>query len=195
MSTDWDNHYATGDMPWEKGRPHPALVDFLAKLPMRGRVLVPGCGLGHDVRAIAASADEVIGLDVSTKAIELANQHPEVGGERYMTGDFLSLPRIFGGAFDWLFEHTCFCAINPADRQNYVRSAWNALKPGARFLGIFYLNPDMDPGEEGPPFGVTPEELDRWFGDRFELEAEWVPENTYEGREQRELCRLYRRLD
>ena len=57
MPTDWEDHYRTGDMPWDKGAPSPGLVDFLTSEPVRGRVLVPGCGLGYDVRALAATAD------------------------------------------------------------------------------------------------------------------------------------------
>ena len=48
MPTDWEAHYQQGDMPWEKGAPSPGLVDFLASEPVPGRVLVPGCGAGHD---------------------------------------------------------------------------------------------------------------------------------------------------
>ena len=49
------------------------MVDWLAQNPgrFRGRTLVPGCGLGHDVRALVMSgAEEVVGMDLSPSAIE-----------------------------------------------------------------------------------------------------------------------------
>ncbi|HEX8296725.1 MAG TPA: thiopurine S-methyltransferase, partial [Chthoniobacteraceae bacterium] len=65
MATDWESHYQQGDTPWEKGGPSPGLVDFLAAEPVTGRVLVPGCGFGHDVRALSAGGADVLGVDLS----------------------------------------------------------------------------------------------------------------------------------
>ena len=41
-----------------------------------GDVLVPGCGSGHDVRAIAAASPiaQVVGLDVAPSALDRARQ-------------------------------------------------------------------------------------------------------------------------
>jgi SAM-dependent methyltransferase len=193
--TDWEHHYTTRDTPWEKGVPHPALVEYLRTHPMPGRVLVPGCGYGHDVRAIAAAADEVVGFDIAAGAIEAARSHPEVGGESYVQGDLFALPVAWRGRFDWVFEHTCFCAIDPASRPDYVRSVTAALRPGGRLLAIFYLDPGLDPGETGPPFGISKEELDALFSPFFRLEKEWTPPATFPGREGGELCRLLLRQE
>ncbi|MFM8766042.1 MAG: thiopurine S-methyltransferase, partial [Spartobacteria bacterium] len=48
---DWNTRYVAGDTPWDKGTAHPALVARLQNQPLKGSVLVPGCGAGHDVRA------------------------------------------------------------------------------------------------------------------------------------------------
>ena len=193
MPTDWEDRYRTGDMPWEKGSAHPALIAFLKSNPVRGRVLVPGCGLGHDVRALAATADEVIGLDIAPAAIQQAKAHPSVGGERYLRGDFFDLPPALRGSFDLVFEHTCFCAIDPALRGDYVSAVTSALRPEGELLAVFYLDPGLDPGETGPPFGVAPVELDALFGSRFDVIKEWNPTMTYPGREGRETCRILKR--
>jgi SAM-dependent methyltransferase len=190
MSTDWESHYQQKDTPWEKGEPSPGLVDFLATEPVHGRVLVPGCGFGHDVRALAATADEVIGLDVAPSAVEAADRLPKAGHERYSLGDLFNLPPEMRGAFDWVFEHTCFCAINPAQRPAYVEAVAGALKPGGRLLAIFYLDPGNDSPDEGPPFEVSIAELDRLFLPRFTLEREWLPQRAYPGREGREWMRV-----
>lgn len=194
MADGWEDRYRTGDMPWEKGAAHPALVDYLKRAPVRGRVLVPGCGTGHDVRAIAATADEVVGLDIAKSAVAMAKTHPVVGGERYQHGDLFALPPALCGAFDAVFEHTCFCAIDPSNRVQYVAAVASALKPGGHLLAVFYLDPGLEPGESGPPFGVTREELDALFSPRFELVREWKPAATYPGREGREICRLLQLL-
>jgi SAM-dependent methyltransferase len=179
-------------MPWEKGAPAPGLVDFLQHEPVRGRVLVPGCGWGHDVRALAASADEVVGLDIAPSAIAGARRFPNVGGERYLHGDLFALPAELHHAFDWVFEHTCFCAIDPGQRPAYVQAVHDALKPGGELLAIFYLDPDHDSPDDGPPFGVSIAELDRLFSPRFDLLREWLPARAYPGREGREWMRILR---
>lgn len=189
--TDWQQHYESNDTPWEKGAAHPALLEFLQKSPLRGSVLVPGCGYGHDVRAIASTADEVVGLDIAPAAVAAADAAGVVGGERYVLGDLFALPPRMRQAFDWVFEHTCFCAIPPARREDYVKAVAGALKPGGHLLAIFYMNPDMDPGEDGPPFGTSTAELDALFGPWFRTLGEWQPTGTYEGREGRELCRIF----
>ena len=83
MPTDWEANYQRNETPWEKGAPSPGLVDFLRTEPVRGRVLVPGCGFGHDARALAATADEVVGIDIAPLAVKGARASPSVGGERY----------------------------------------------------------------------------------------------------------------
>jgi len=192
MPTDWEEQYKKNDTPWEKGAPSPGLVDYLAVEPVRGRVLVPGCGFGHDVRALAAKADEVVGLDVATLAIERAQRFPQVGRERYVHGNLFDLPAALRAAFDCVFEHTCFCAIDPAQRTAYVEAVAGALKPEGRFLAVFYLDPGNDSPDEGPPFEVSVAELDRLFLPRFTLVREWLPQHAYPGREGREWMRVMR---
>ncbi len=188
---DWEERYLAGDTPWEKGQAHPALVAWLERNTLPGRILVPGCGSGHDVRALAAHLAEVTGLDVAPSAVAAAQQVPCVARETYLVGDFFHLPASWSGAFDGLFEHTCFCAINPADRSAYVESAAAVLRPGGLFLGIFYLDPGHD--EDGPPHGCTKAELDALFSPDFALVSEETASPTHPGREGRELLRVLRR--
>jgi SAM-dependent methyltransferase len=190
MPTDWEAQYQRGDTPWDKGGPHPTLVDFLAAEKVAGRVLVPGCGTGHDVRALAAHGAEVTGLDLAQGAIAKAQTFSRAGRECYVQGDLFALPREMHGVFDWVFEHTCFCAIDPGWREAYVRAVHAALRPGGRLLAVFYLDPGNDVPDEGPPFESTLGEIDRLFSPLFTLQREWRPARTYPHREDREWMRL-----
>jgi hypothetical protein len=73
--------------------------------------------------------------------------------------------------FDWLFEHTLFCAIDPEDRDLYVAAAARWVRPGGYYLAVNYLIPDKD----GPPFGTTREEIVERFSAHFKLRQDWVP--------------------
>ena len=205
MPTDWNACYLAGDTPWDKGAPAPPLLAWLEASPthrLDGEVLVPGCGLGHDVRAIAAAATghagAVRGLDLSPAALEEARRVPPVGSETYTEADLFDLPPDWRGRFDWVFEHTCFCAVDPTRRPDYVRAVAGALKPGGRLLAIFYLDPwkdgDTPPPGGGPPFGTSVGELDGLFAGPFDLRGDWVPDRTYPGREGRERMRLLQKI-
>ena len=57
-------------------------MEFIrARGPFQGRILVPGCGLGHDVRAAAAAENAVIGFDLAPEAIQRAETWPKSAAE------------------------------------------------------------------------------------------------------------------
>jgi len=186
----WETRYQTGDMPWEKGEASPGLVDFLASHPelARGTVCVPGCGTGHDARAWARAGFQGTGYDLAPSAIRLSRERTAAAGlqAEFILGDFLTdePPR----KFDWLFEHTLFCAIDPADRDRYVQAVLSWLKPGGGYLAVNYLIPNQD----GPPFGTTRAELWERFSPHFDLAQEWVP-RSYPNRTGLELMLWWRK--
>jgi len=186
---DWEACYACADTPWDKGSPAPGLTDFLQAQTghRRGRVLVPGCGLGHDAKEWARHGFQVTGLDLSPTAVRQASRSSREGKVLFQAGDFLQQP--VAQPFDWMFEHTLFCAIQPELRGAYVEAAARAVRPGGHLLAIHYLNP-KDPA--GPPFGVAREEVVKRFGESFNLLAEWVP-RSFPGRENRERLFWWKR--
>jgi SAM-dependent methyltransferase len=191
--TDWEARYERGDMPWEKGEPSPGLVAFLKAHPelCRDTVCVPGCGTGHDVRAWARHGFEVYGFDLAPSAIRLCAEKTQgtgLGNVHYQLADFLTdePPRLF----DWLFEHTLYCAIDPKRREEYVQAVLRWLKPGGQFLAVHYLIPDAD----GPPFGTTRAEVLERFSPHLELLKEWVP-HSYPNRVGLERMFWWRRKD
>ena len=189
---EWQRCYEQDDTPWDKGAPAPALTAFLHEKQIAGRVLVPGCGRGHEVRVLGAQpTTSVVGLDISATAIaqaaELSSQSTPSIDVRFIVGDFFKLPSELKYSFDWLVENTCFCAIDPSQRPDYVLAASSALRTGGRIFGIFYLNPDT---ESGPPFAVSKRELSELFDPQFTLLEEWVPKDSFPGREGRELVRV-----
>lgn len=193
VGVDWEGRYIACDTPWDKGRAHPALLDWLKTHTLHGKVIVPGCGAGHDVRAISANSEaQVFGIDIAPSAIARAKAHRPAGSEILILGDFLAGESAPLGPFDALFEHTCFCAIPPSRRGEYVRRAAEALRPGGIFLGIFFGNPE-NPNPDSPPFPCPVEEVEKMFASDFEaLESrDSIP--TYPEREGREYLRVFQR--
>lgn len=193
--TDWEAHWQRGDTPWDKGAAAPPLEEFLAgphaAWLTSGRVLVPGCGSGHDVRVLAAAGAKAVGLDVSETAIAAARRHAPAADETYLCADFFAGHH---GPFDALWEHTCFCAIDPVRRDDYAAAAASAVRPGGYLVGVFFLNP-WDAGEtpEPPPYASTQEEIIGHLSGNFEYVEGRVPGRAYPGREGREWLACFRR--
>ena len=53
------------------------------------------------------------------------------------------------------------------------------------------MNPEAP---EGPPHGTSKEEISSLFDHYFTLIEEWIPPKNFEGREDRELCQLRRKV-
>jgi methyl halide transferase len=191
-ATFWQRCYVKGDAFWDHGEPSPGLVDFLKKNRRTpGKILVPGCGFGHDCLELARHGFRVTGLDISPRAVAEAGKLARIDGLRvtYRRGDFLKLDARYRGRFDWIFEHTCFCAIDPAWRDRYVLATATTLKRGGYLLGVFY---NIQP-KSGPPFGTTREELRERFRPYFRLVTSIVP-RSYRNRAGKELLMLWKKI-
>lgn len=186
--TNWDQAYQENFTPWDKGQPSPPLVEWFSRNEVSGSVLVPGCGVGHDVMHLVSLGIDAMGLDIAPTAVERAKATYPEHAERFVVADLFS----FRGQFDAVVEHTCLCALPPEWRERYRDVVAFLLKPGGRLIGVFFINPEMDPGETGPPFGISPDELTALFGSRFDLIESQMPGAAYAGREGRELVRVLR---
>lgn len=191
--TDWDEHYQRGDVFWDKGAPAPALKQYLGRHTIRGRALVPGCGRGHEVALAVEHGLDAIGLDIAPTGLAEARELYPQFEERFRLGNFFDPPAELRGAFDIVLEHTCLCALPPTMRPDYRRAVDLALRRGGLLIGIWFINPALDPGEEGPPFGISVAELTALFGDDYEIVDDYVPDVAFPNRENRERLRVLRR--
>jgi cyclopropane fatty-acyl-phospholipid synthase-like methyltransferase len=111
------------------------------------------------------------GFDLAESAVRLAREHaPSELQVEFRQSDFLAdTPQR---PFDWVFEHTLFCAIPPERRPDYVEAVRRWLPRGGHYLAVNYFLPLE---EAGPPFGVDRAEIHRRFAPHFELLVEWIP--------------------
>lgn len=190
---DWDDFYRRGDVFWDNGAPAPALKQYLERQPISGRALVPGCGRGHEVALAVERGLDAMGLDIAPTGVAEARQlYPDLA-HRFVAGDLFDPPTEMHGAFDVVLEHTCMSALPPALRAKYRAGIDRTLRAGGLLIGVWFINPDLDPGEEGPPFPFSLADLTALFADRYEIVEDYVPEVAFRGRENRERVRVLRR--
>jgi SAM-dependent methyltransferase len=166
----WDGRYRTGETGWDLGEPSPPFV----RLHRDGgiapcRVAVPGCGRGWEVVWLAREGYAVTGIDFAPAALAEVSARARAEGvaPELVRADLLDPPETLWGRFDLVLEQTCFCAIDPARRPEYVEAVHRLLAPGGRLVGLFY----ECGGEGGPPFTTGPEEVRALFGGRFRVEV------------------------
>ncbi len=165
----WEQRYQEGTTRWDLGKAAPPLASLLSSpdAPPPGRAAILGCGRGYEAVLFASYGFEVVGFDFAPSAIATATRRAENSrsSAKFLQRDIFDLPEEFPGYFDYVIEHTCFCAIPPAKRSDYVRVARSLLRPGGELIGLFFTH--SRPG--GPPFGVTPAEIREYFTSDFEI--------------------------
>ena len=67
------------------------------------------------------------------------------------------------------------------------------LRPGGLLVGVWFISPHLDPGEEGPPFAFPVPELTALFADGYEIVEDYVPDVSFETRVGQERVRVLRR--
>ena len=183
----WQSLYGQGSDRWELGRPSPSLAADLARRPLPpGAVAVPGCGRGHDARLLARRGHRVFGFDFVPDVLVAARERAlrERLDVAFEDRDVFGLARAYPGFFDGIWEYTCYCAIDPARRAEYVDVLAAILKPGGWLLACFFPMGDK-PG--GPPFAVSEAEVRALLAaSRFEIVEDYVPFASPEGRQGRE---------
>jgi SAM-dependent methyltransferase len=166
------------------------LVRHFARHRVRGqRALVVGCGRGHEARLLAAAGAEVVAVDFAPLALAEARAltPPELAID-YRERDLFHLGED-PDRYQLVVEHCCFCAIEPARRDDYVQAVAEVLVPGGLLVGLF-RNPGR-PG--GPPYAVDLAELEQRFGGRFEVVALTAVSDSVAERQGQEMLGVFRR--
>ena len=131
----WNDHYASGELPWDTGQPEPLLVEFVTSGGIApGRTLEIGSGTGTNAIWLAERGFDVLGVDVSSLAVERANAKMD-GRDlccRFATVDFLAAP-VPDGPFQFVFDRGCFHVFDePEERARFGA----ALAPGGLWLSL-----------------------------------------------------------
>ena len=176
----WQAKFDAGSPPWDRGGVNPQIERWVRSgqlHPMQSadarfaggddtrltRVLVPGCGSGHEVAMLAEWGFDVIGVDYAPAAVgqtrdRLRSLLQSSAGVRMMRAEVVEADVLDyrpAGQFDAIYEQTCLCALYPDHWRRYGDRLYAWLRPGGRLFALFM----QAPGEgsrsgfiEGPPY-------------------------------------------
>lgn len=179
----WEENYRIGQTGWDLGRPTPVFQRLAESGDFPpGKMLVICAGRGYDARLFASLGFDVTAVDFAEEAIqEMTALNETEASMEVMQADLFDLPVFMKQEFDYILEYTCFCAIDPQRRADYINSVADLLKPGGMYIALAF---PIGGRTGGPPFVVTPDELVEPLGEMgFELVTREVPEDSVPGRE------------
>lgn len=149
------------------------------------RVLVPLCGKSLDLAWLAAQGLQVMGVELSAKAVAefFAERHLtpairqqgafsvyQAGSVELWCGDFFALSAADLAGCGGLYDRAALIAMPPAMRQQYAAKLTEIVSPGCQGLLITldYEQQQID----GPPFAVVDGEVRDLFAGAWQLQVE-----------------------
>ncbi len=172
----WEQAWADGRTRFHGDRPNPNLVSFGPQVFAAGeRILVPLCGKSHDLLWLSSRGHGVVGVELARLPLdEFIEEHQLQGTWHEQTfqvkGQRLTLHHQdffhHDGRYEGIYDRACFVALTKDLRQRMAQRYKTLLAPGGKILLLTLQH--RDPG--GPPFSVTAEEIEQYFGADFFIE-------------------------
>jgi SAM-dependent methyltransferase len=175
----WNQKYKLNDIGWDLGGPTPFFSSWIETQKPSQHICILGAGNGYDALHFCSKGHIVSAVDFAKLPVQCMKQ---VAKEKDLTlnviqEDIFNLPKSYKSSYDIVVEQTCFCAINPTRRSEYIDVVFNILKPGGKFVGfLFPINKKEDEG--GPPFAVQLEKTLPLFESKFELVSKHFPDES-----------------
>ena len=149
----WNDNYADGFLPWDTGKPEPALVAAVESgVISRGRALEVGCGTGTNAIWLAQRGFEVVAIDVAPLAIAQAQKKAAEAGVDVdlSVHDFLAAP-LEGEPFALVFDRGVWHVFDEAaERAKFARHVAQSLHAGGQWLSLAGST-EGPPRDHGPP--------------------------------------------
>jgi cyclopropane fatty-acyl-phospholipid synthase-like methyltransferase len=170
MSLFWDVLYLFKKTPWDTGITPPEIVAMIesGKVPI-GHALDLGCGTGTNAIYLARQGFQVMGIDVSRRAIALARRKVRsaqlADRVRLERSDVTQMQRYATSrTVDFACDIGCFHNLDAEARRRYVSALTGLLKPGATYM-LYAFEPQADRR------GVGLDEIAALFDPAYRLET------------------------
>ncbi|HJV74131.1 MAG TPA: methyltransferase domain-containing protein [Noviherbaspirillum sp.] len=158
----WSERFKQEFMPWDRGDVPAQLRQFVTQSARPYVTLIPGCGTGYEVACLSEAGWNVTAIDFSAAAVELAKKVLGRWSERVQQADFFDF--VPAQQVELIYERAFFCALPKRMRPAIVARWAELLQPGGLLAGFFFF----DENPKGPPFGISPAELETLLTPFFE---------------------------
>ena len=197
----WHQRWDEGRIGFHRTLANPALTEHWSKLQLEtsSHVLVPLCGKSIDMHWLAEQGHFVNGVEFVEKAVQqfFADwskepiQSSRDDGEKFVAeninvylADFFNVQPDEAPFSAW-YDRAALVALPPSLRVQYVEQLRKLTLPGAKGLMVTFDYPKEE--MQGPPFALSDEDVEHFFGPFFEIERLQFTDLTEE--EDRDLSR------
>jgi len=190
----WENSYNAGEMAWDLGEPTPIFKNWIHSQKKPLSICILGAGNGWDALYFAEKGHEVTAVDFADSAITNMTDSAKKKNLNLniLHEDIFNLEKLYDAQFDIVLEYTCYCAIDPNKRTNYIQMVNNLLKPSGKLVGILFpIDKELD--DNGPPFGVDINTTMTLFSKYFTLVEKEMPVLSIERRRGREVFVIFKK--
>lgn len=157
--------YKLDQVPWHSSQPDRYLVRLVREGKIKSGWVLDMCmGDGTNSLYLASKGFQVVGVDISSKAIEIASQRC---AKRKLTCSFKVgnvLKIQFDEKFDFIFDRGCFHHISKKDKPRYVKLVHSLLtEKGQLYLLCF--------SDRNPPHdkNLSKENITGYFSPFFQI--------------------------
>ncbi|MCY0110421.1 thiopurine S-methyltransferase [Pseudomonas monsensis] len=182
----WHKKWASNQIGFHLSEVNPYLQRHWPELsiPATARVLVPLCGKSLDLAWLAGRGHQVLGVELSEKAIEdFFNEHqiqPQISEKgafkvyrsdaiELWCGDFFALTASDVADCVAFYDRAALIALPAPMRERYAAHLQQILPQGVQ--GVL-ITLDYDQAQiPGPPFAVGDDEVKRLLGDLWQVQA------------------------
>ncbi|MFW1471555.1 methyltransferase domain-containing protein [Vibrio parahaemolyticus] len=162
----WDNLFTQGTMPWDAKTTPQELKAYLENAHHSGQsVFIPGCGAAYELSSFIQYGHDVIAMDYSAEAVNLAKSQLGQYQDKVMLGDVFSAD--FSRAFDVIYERAFLAALPRDQWPDYFAMVDKLLPRDGLLIGYFVI--DDDYRSRFPPFCLRSGELAQHFEPTFTL--------------------------
>jgi SAM-dependent methyltransferase len=170
----WEKAYELGKAPWDVPAAQPAIIEAWKQGLIESPVIDVGCGTGENAMYLAEQGLEVVGIDFSSRAIELANQkaklrhvnHPITGRLEFHLLDAFRAESL-AMTFQTVIDSGLFHFFQGEFQAQYVQVLRRLLRPEGRLIALCFS--EQEPGDYGPP-RLSREQVERAFRDGWIIE-------------------------
>ena len=163
-ASDWfdglyqNNKTTQENIPWAKQVVNPLLQTYIEENKIhKGKALVIGCGLGDDAKALDEAGYDVLAIDVSQTALDLAKERFEGTNIVFEKQDIFDMPTQYYEHFDFVFEAFTIQSLPVEFREKMIKAIAHTLADKGELLVVAHQkNRDF----KGPPWPLTQEEID-----------------------------------
>ncbi len=188
----WEERYSTNETNWDTKEANPVFARLVqnSEFVKPGKILIVGCGKGYDAVKAAQNGYEVTAVDFSSVALNYAKQLAEQSKVeiKFLNENIFTLNDNYNESFDFVYEYTTYCAINPERRKEFATKISSLIKKGGRLITILF---PLDNREGGPPFSIDVKEFYNNFSESLSLEFSSKQINSIKPRKGREILQIY----